>query len=70
MSRNTAPAPQPKLHRLTEAAKLLGIPRKTVWQMVRRGDLTAVRLGRTWYVSSATIGALLADRSGVGVPNV
>jgi excisionase family DNA binding protein len=62
--------PVAKLHRLTEAAKLLGIPRKTVWQMVRRGDLAAVRLGRTWYIPSLTINALLADRSGLGVANV
>jgi excisionase family DNA binding protein len=32
----------------TEVAELLGIPRSTVHQLARRGDLPARRVGRRW----------------------
>jgi excisionase family DNA binding protein len=32
----------------TEVADLLGIPRSTVHQLARRGDLPARRVGRRW----------------------
>jgi excisionase family DNA binding protein len=32
----------------TEAAELLGIPRSTVHELARRGDLPARRVGRRW----------------------
>jgi excisionase family DNA binding protein len=32
----------------TEVAELLGIPRSTVHELARRGDLPARRIGRRW----------------------
>jgi excisionase family DNA binding protein len=31
-----------------EVAELLGIPRSTVYELARRGDLPARRIGRRW----------------------
>jgi excisionase family DNA binding protein len=44
---------------LSEAARLLGIPRSTVADLARRGDLPAVKLGKRWvfrrsYLEAAT----------------
>ena len=44
---------------LSETAQLLGIPRSTVADLARRGDLPAVKLGKRWvfrrsYLDAAT----------------
>jgi excisionase family DNA binding protein len=33
---------------LTQAAELLGVPRSTLADLARRGDVPAVKLGRRW----------------------
>lgn len=48
---------QPDLHlcSLTEVSRLLGIPRQTVWKLVRAGTLPSIRLGRLHYISRAAL---------------
>ena len=44
----------------TEVAELLGIPRSTVHELARRGDLPARRVGRRWLFLRKRIAAALA----------
>ncbi|UUY05101.1 helix-turn-helix domain-containing protein [Svornostia abyssi] len=44
----------------TEVAELLGIPRSTVHQLARRGDLPARRVGRRWIFLRDRIAAAVA----------
>lgn len=43
-----------------EVAELLGIPRSTVHQLARRGDLPARRVGRRWIFLRDRIAAAVA----------
>ena len=44
----------------TEVAELLGIPRSTVHELARRGDLPARRVGRRWLFIRDRIAAAIA----------
>lgn len=44
----------------TEVADLLGIPRSTVHQLARRGDLPARRVGRRWLFLRDRLAAAVA----------
>jgi excisionase family DNA binding protein len=44
----------------TEVAELLGIPRSTVHQLARRGELPARRVGRRWLFLRERIAAAIA----------
>ncbi|MBJ7329201.1 MAG: helix-turn-helix domain-containing protein [Solirubrobacteraceae bacterium] len=44
----------------SEVAELLGIPRSTVHQLARRGDLPARRVGRRWLFLRDRIAAAVA----------
>ena len=44
----------------TEVAELLGIPRSTVHELARRGDLPARRVGRRWLFLRDRIAAAVA----------
>jgi excisionase family DNA binding protein len=44
----------------SEVVDLLGIPRSTVHELARRGDLPARRLGRRWLFLSHQIAAAIA----------
>jgi excisionase family DNA binding protein len=44
----------------TEVAELLGIPRSTVHELARRGDLPARRVGRRWLFLPDRIAAAIA----------
>jgi excisionase family DNA binding protein len=44
----------------TEVAELLGIPRSTVHELARRGDLPARRIGRRWLFLRDRVAAAIA----------
>jgi excisionase family DNA binding protein len=44
----------------TEVAELLGIPRSTVYELARRGDLPARRVGRRWLFLRELVAAAVA----------
>jgi excisionase family DNA binding protein len=44
----------------TEVAELLGIPRSTVYDLARRGDLPARRVGRRWLFLRERVAAAIA----------
>ena len=44
----------------TEVAELLGLPRSTVYQLARSGDLPARRVGRRWLFLRERIAAAIA----------
>ena len=45
--------------RVQEVAELLGLSERTVYSLIRRGELRAIRLGRTWLVPAKALEALL-----------
>lgn len=47
------------VYTVTEAAELLGIGRSTAYELVARGELATVRLGRRVAVSRPTLASLL-----------
>ncbi|MEO8696404.1 MAG: helix-turn-helix domain-containing protein [Acidimicrobiales bacterium] len=47
------------LYTVTEAARLLGVGRSTMYELVRRGDVSSLRLGRKVLISRSTLEALL-----------
>jgi excisionase family DNA binding protein len=40
---------------LTEAAALAGVDRRWMWQLVSRGTLPGMRIGRVWLVSRTAV---------------
>jgi excisionase family DNA binding protein len=47
------------LYTVTEAAHLLGVGRSTMYELVRRGDVSSLRLGRKVLITRSTLEALL-----------
>lgn len=47
----------------TELAKLLKIHRKTVYKLLKKGELPAFHFGRSWRFSRAEIDKYIAKRS-------
>ena len=62
---NSAPAistsPKPALLHVDDAAATLQVSSKTVRRLVARGDLKAVRIGRSVRIPSSEIDRLIAD---------
>ena len=56
----TAP-PQKKLISTAEAAQQLGISRRSVYRMMSRGDLPAVRLGRLNRIRYSDLSRVIAS---------
>lgn len=52
----------PKILRLIEAADFLCIHKNTVYKLIRRGDLPAFRVGKSWRIERNDLFHLL-DRS-------
>ena len=55
-----APSPRPRddgplLIRIPEAARLLGISRSTMYQLVTRGEAPVVRIGRSLRIARAAV---------------
>ena len=48
-----------RLYTVVEAAQLLGLGRSTMYELVRRGDVASVRLGRKVLITPSTLEALL-----------
>ena len=46
---------------VTEVAEFLKIPRKTVYQLVRSGELPAFKAGRHWRVTREAVGTYIAS---------
>jgi len=44
---------------LAEVAKIMGISRIAVFQKVKKGDLEAVRIGRSWAVPAKALDSVL-----------
>lgn len=64
----TAPATEPALLTVTEAATRLSLSRATTYQLVRCGDLPSVRVGRTVRVPVRALEAWIAARTRGGEP--
>jgi excisionase family DNA binding protein len=58
-ARASTPPPSP-LRSVAEVAELLGVHPKTAWRLVDRGDLAALRIGRSRRVSERDLQAYLA----------
>lgn len=50
----------PLLLRIPEAARLLGVSRTTMYQLVARGEVSVLRIGRSVRVSSAELERMVA----------
>ncbi len=60
---NPASPPEPLLLTVTEAAALLGLGRTTLYELILRGDLMAVKIGRARRVPVASIQRFVASLS-------
>ena len=47
------------LYTVIEAARLLGVGRSTMYDLVRRGEVSSLRLGRKVLITRSTLEALL-----------
>lgn len=47
--------PEPRLVKVTVAAGMLGVGRSTVYELIRRGELETVHIGRACRVPTAAI---------------
>ena len=61
----TAPVPRPRddaplLLRIPEASRLLGISRSTMYQLVAKGDVQILRIGRSVRISRQALERLVA----------
>lgn len=64
MPRSGPPAVAPRLAvSVAEAAAMVGVSTRTLWTMIGRDELPAVKLGRRRVVRVADLERLLADRS-------
>ncbi|WP_264165083.1 helix-turn-helix transcriptional regulator [Burkholderia orbicola] len=56
-----APTPPVKLYRVAEVSKMLGVCRATVYNLVRDGKLTLVKIGkRSSGITAASLDALVS----------
>ncbi len=53
-------ARSPLLYRFPEAAQLLGLGRSTVYELVQRGELPVVRVGRAVRIAAEDLQAWIA----------
>ena len=60
---DTEDVPQPLTITVERAGQLLGISRGLAYDLIRRGELPAVRLGRRLVVPVGAVESLLNDRS-------
>ncbi len=50
-----------RTYTVAEAALLIGVSRSTAYELVARGDLRAIRLGRRWAVPVSTVAEIVGD---------
>src|SRR5579859_2933460 len=53
----------PTLYSITDVCKSLAVSRSTAWQLVRSGQLSTVRIGKSVRVSVAELRRFVADRT-------
>ena len=53
---------QRRTYTVTEAAELIGISRSTAYDLVSKGELHAIRLGRRWVVPVSTVTSIVGSR--------
>ncbi|UCD49798.1 MAG: helix-turn-helix domain-containing protein [Phycisphaerales bacterium] len=61
--------PKPLLVDVREAARLLSVCERTVFNMVERGELTPVRIGRAVRFAVDDLGAWVTSRTGKNCAN-
>ena len=54
--------PQRMMYTVVEAAALLGISKSTAHELIRVGDIEAVRLGRRLLISPAVLESMIGER--------
>ena len=59
--RTSAAAPEPLLHTVPEAARMLSISAGTAWMLIRKGELPSVRLGHRVLIPRAELLAHIAQ---------
>lgn len=52
---------QRRTYTVTEAAELIGISRSTAYDLVSKGELHAIRLGRRWVVPVSTVTSIVGS---------
>lgn len=57
--KNTPRTFQRRTYTVTETAELLGISRSTAYDLVSKGELHAIRLGRRWVVPVSTVSSII-----------
>ena len=59
-----APRPgMPALFTVAETAETLGVCRQTVWNLIKRGELESVKIGRARRVKAASVLSLIDGKS-------
>lgn len=61
MSKNYSETVEPVAFNVPDAAKYLGISRSLAYELVRSGELPALRLAKRWLIPRAALDAMLAD---------
>lgn len=51
-----------KLYTPGEAAQVLGVGRSTVYDLIARGEVAGIRVGRRVFVTAATLEDLIGER--------
>lgn len=59
MNHSTAAAPEPISVRIPEAVRMTGISRSVLYELIKAGELHAVKLGRATLVPVASLRALV-----------
>ena len=59
MHTTTTPAPEPISVRIPEAVRMTGISRSVLYELIKAGELHAVKLGRATLVPVASLRALV-----------
>ena len=70
MSLNVPSAGEREFLTITEVAHMLNLSTTTIWRHVRRGDLKAVKIGRSYRIRRSDLDALLvaAELNAVAAP--
>jgi excisionase family DNA binding protein len=60
--KDAGPGPQERLLTVKEVAGMLAIGRTTVYELIARGEIPAVKIGRARRIPSSAIDRFIADR--------
>lgn len=62
MNKQAAPTEMPVLLKVKQVDEFYGIPRSTLYEMLARGELKVVRLGRAIRIPRSDLDMWIADR--------